>query len=92
MYLMRDVAQAPPVNCSKLLAAEPQENPEPRFPDEFAAVEVAQFFFVRRRISSDFFDHQKASGKTYEADSRMNSGFLPHLHILHNDKNCAGTA
>src|SRR5215472_14267060 len=35
-------------------AAGPQENPEPRFQDEFAAVEVAQFFYVRRRISSDF--------------------------------------
>jgi len=50
------------------LAAGPQENPEPRFQDEFAALEVAQFFFVRRRIFSDFFDHQKANGKTYEAD------------------------
>src|SRR5215469_7636313 len=67
--VMRDAAQAPACELFPTEAAGPHENPEPRFPDEFVALEVAQFFFVRRRISSDFFDHQKANGKICEADS-----------------------
>jgi len=49
MYLMRDDAQAP---ACELLPTVATRNPEPRFQDEFAAVEVAQFFFVR---APDFF-------------------------------------
>src|SRR5215472_12236981 len=50
--LMRDVAQAAAFELVPTEAAGPQENPEPRFQDEFVALEVAQFFFVRRQISS----------------------------------------
>ena len=57
--LMRGVAQAAAFELVPTEAAGPQDNPEPRFQDEFVALEVAQFFFVRRQISCGFFDHQK---------------------------------
>jgi len=63
-----------------------------RIPNIGPPMNAQAFDFTILLIRHRFFDRQKRAPKQKKQIPRMNSGFLPHLHILHNDKNCAGTA